>query len=339
MFEVRTSEVLDKMVEKKAFNMNSVKKGVGKAVKGLQGKSAVNQKLIGAGIGAGTGALAGAAGNEDNRGKGALTGGLIGAAGGAAGGALAEKNLAKATNKAFAKGLGTGVGGTVLGGKAADGLKNMAKGTKFEDVAGKAADKAKDISKGIKDKGGEYGRETADGLKDIGERFVNLFKTSSEYRNEFGDVMFEKIASSDCTFREAMVEMANTEMYKIAIEEMPAEEFVEKTAANIIDGFAKRYAGDVGSPFIPSAVKKWAWGKSNTEISKALKGAAAGTAGAAGAGIATKKLLSARKAKALAAAKKDKIKKLVGIGAGSGAVIGIGSAATKAKAKAKNKND
>lgn len=245
--------------------------GVTKATKGLtksltNGK--VNQKLLGAGIGAGTGAIAGAASNDENKGKGAVTGALLGAAGGALTGSLGQKNLETASkaarNKGFAAGLGTGTAGGVLGSMAArnPGVKNAAKSAGkavkgfTTNIGGKAVDAGKAVSDAVSSVGkdGGLGAKISDGVGKFGEwysknkdtlsetanGFKNIFKESFEYRDMFGTAVLDKVASDGCTAGNAIAEILNIAMDKVAMQIISPDEYVEKVASEILDRFEER---------------------------------------------------------------------------------------------------
>ena len=268
MIEVKASEVLDRVFEKQANKAEALTE----SAKKLLNNKKINQKLLGAGIGAGTGALAGSA-NSEHKGRGALTGATIGAAGGALGGSLAEKRLKEATraarNKGFAAGTGIGTLGGIVGSKlgskgakaaksvgskgldAAKAAKNTVKGKGFSmsnnaqsmfgnrphsvvdrDIINHFKNKPEDYV----DRGIDYLNSKKDTLKDYASRVSELLKNSSEHRDAFGTAAFNKIANEQYTAGQAVAELVNCEFDKIAMEETPAEEYVEKIASEILQG-------------------------------------------------------------------------------------------------------
>lgn len=56
--------------------------------------------------------------------------------------------------------------------------------------------------------------------------------------SELANTMFEKVANEKYLFRQAIAEMINDEIDKVAMETIPAEEYVEKMATEILNRFA-----------------------------------------------------------------------------------------------------
>ncbi|MDF2841693.1 MAG: hypothetical protein K0R00_119 [Herbinix sp.] len=77
-------------------------------------------------------------------------------------------------------------------------------------------------------------------MEKVAEYSANIcssVKTDPEYSSDFADAVFVKVANDGYLFSQAIAEVLTNEITKMAEEEMPAEEYVEKMALNILGGF------------------------------------------------------------------------------------------------------
>lgn len=356
MIEVKASEMLDKIIEKKAFDL----KGANKALNAITGK----QKLYGAALGAGTGALAGMSGSDDNKAQGALTGALIGGAAGAAGGAVSQAHTAKKMKDAAAV---AGTAGAALGAAGAAGIMKGAPAIK--DGAGKIFEKIKgtnvngktvsdwgsELWNGFKNNPGQTLKDASGKLKDavsegkntvndIGNAIKNKPGKSVEasVRDDFATAIFEKVANEQYTFADAIAEVLAQDLECYAEEHLPAEEYVEKMASDILGDFFMEKEALMNPQHAEEAIRQARKMREMVQSAERAGEAARKAQQAAGVGNAVKAGVNiGTGAKAIADSRKygSKVGKGAAIGAGTGLFVngnpGIGALIGSSIAKRK----
>ena len=266
------TESAKKLLNNKKINQKLLGAGIGAGTGALAGSANSEHKgrgaLTGATIGAAGGALGGSLAEKRlkeatraARNKGFAAGTGIGTLGGIVGSKLGSKG-AKAAKSVGSKGLDAAksVGSKGLdaaksvgskGLDAAKAAKNTVKGKGFSmsnnaqsmfgnrphsvvdrDIINHFKNKPEDYV----DRGIDYLNSKKDTLKDYASRVSELLKNSSEHRDAFGTAAFNKIANEQYTAGQAVAELVNCEFDKIAMEETPAEEYVEKIASEILQG-------------------------------------------------------------------------------------------------------
>jgi hypothetical protein len=255
------TESAKKLLNNKKINQKLLGAGIGAGTGALAGSANSEHKgrgaLTGATIGAAGGALGGSLAEKRlkeatraARNKGFAAGTGIGTLGGIVGSKLGSKG-AKAAKSVGSKGLDAAKSVGSKGLDAAKAAKNTVKGKGFSmsnnaqsmfgnrphsvvdrDIINHFKNKPEDYV----DRGIDYLNSKKDTLKDYASRVSELLKNSSEHRDAFGTAAFNKIANEQYTAGQAVAELVNCEFDKIAMEETPAEEYVEKIASEILQG-------------------------------------------------------------------------------------------------------